>query len=299
MNQAGRRCQRSTASSAPNRRWHWWSSSHSRVLGWALDQAASATHPHSPTARWSELTPSLHFTFRHYNHPQHQPQQSSEWYSYSSSAITPLLYTLDRFWFTSVGRQTFVFCAFFFFFFHFIVFHPLAPHAALLEFCSAIPADVSLNQPSPPHCVRRISAGYSAITHRKWYIPPVNHPYVPRVLCSPLCMEWENIGKRVLCSPLLPIDEQTGEWVRGIRVKVRVRVGVHSYTPHPQSHHSEPSPTSNFINLSFPRTPRWRTRVTSGPVAHLLANFFFPAGTKFRTITANVTVTEKPSTCSP
>ena len=124
MNQAGRRCQRSTASSAPNRRWHWWSSSHSRVLGWALDQAASATHPHSPTARWSELTPSLHFTFRHYNHPQHQPQQSSEWYSYSSSAITPLLYTLDRFWFTSVGRQTFVFCAFFFFFFSFYCFSP-------------------------------------------------------------------------------------------------------------------------------------------------------------------------------
>ena len=197
------------------------------------------------------------------------------------------------------GKTNFCFLCLFFFFFHFIVFHPLAPHAALLEFCSAIPADVSLNQPSPPHCVRRISAGYSAITHRKWYIPPVNHPYVPRVLCSPLCMEWENIGKRVLCSPLLPVDEQTGEWVRGIRVKVRVRVGVHSYTPHPQSHHSEPSPTSNFINLSFPRTPRWRTRVTSGPVAHLLANFFFPAGTKFRTITANVTVTEKPSTCSP
>lgn len=74
------------------------------------------------------------------------------------------------------GKTNFCFLCFF----HFIVFRPLAPHAALLEFCSAFLADVSLNQPSPPHyCARSINTGGSTITHRKWYIPSqitASHP---------------------------------------------------------------------------------------------------------------------------
>ncbi len=84
MNQVSCCCQRSTTSSTQTRRWHWWSSFHIHVLGKSARRCSCASCAYM-TTRWSELTPGLHFTFRHYNHPQQTPQQRLE--GYSSSMI--------------------------------------------------------------------------------------------------------------------------------------------------------------------------------------------------------------------
>lgn len=82
---------------------------------------------------------SLHFTFGHYNHPQQQPQQRHEWY-YSYSCVR-FCFFFSHLGFNVVSLLSLLFesCRWreklkLLFF---LVFCPLAPHAALLEFCSA------------------------------------------------------------------------------------------------------------------------------------------------------------------
>lgn len=129
--------------------------------------------------RWSEPTPSLHFTFSQSNHPQLQPQQRHEWY-YS--------YRCAKLWFFSplyaccnvplhslllnhtFGKKNFSLLVLFL--------PPPAPHAALLEILLCLPADMFLNQPPPPHYTqyRYSPLHISPIhTHRKWYFPQSDH----------------------------------------------------------------------------------------------------------------------------